>query len=1129
MDSQKFEEISPAAPVAVVGRRYVLREKLGAGSMGVVYQALDRLTGTPVALKRVTAPATRWQFNARKTDGGNTRLALAHEFQTLASMRHPNIISVLDYGFDDARQPYFAMELLDHPKTILDAGRGQPLNVKIDLIIQMLRALTYIHRRGVVHRDLKPTNVLVVGEHQVKLLDFGLAISPENEDIEDENTSGTLAYMSPEVLLGSPASVASDLYAIGVIAYELIGGRHPFEINDVSRLINQILNEAPETIGLPVNADVALVLERLLAKKPGARFPDAMTAILALSEAVGEPPPSETSAIREGFLQSALFVGREYELNVLARALDMAQEGKGSAWLVGGESGVGKSRLLLELRTLALVNGALALRGQAVSEGGGAYQLWREPMRALAALTPLDDNEAGVLKPYIPDIAVLVGRPVSHVTQLDAKAAQTRLFVTILNILKRQPQPLVITVEDLHWANPEDLSLLQRLAAAAPELHLLLLGSYRDDERPQLPASLPEMESFHLERLPRAAIADLAESMLGAAGRNPALVEFLQRETEGNVLFLVEVVRTLAEDAGQLERVGDVPLPVNIFSGGLREVVQRRLGKLPPDARQLLDVAAVIGRQIDPALMQYLAPGTRLDEWLNSCASAAVLSVQDGVWRFDHDKLREGALFEMDAATRRTHHARVAGAMEQVYAAAPEHYAALAYHWGMAKNTAAEARFAGMAGAQALSVSAFADAARLFERALQLSQGSAKETAMLMQQLAEASIGLSDFERAKRQYQESLALCRVARERSGIACSLNGLGTVAEAHGDYAEAARYFDESLTIYREMRDQAGEADVLSNLSNLAYKQGDYGKARELAHEALYVNRLIDNKVGIANTLRGLGVLLASIGNYKAATQQFEESLALYREVGQRLGIAAVVNNLGVLAGYAGDFRRAKALYYESLAMKAEIGDKRGRATSLNNLSIVTLRLGEHEESRLLLQECLDYYEAVGDKQGIADSMINMGRVVLATGDYEEARRLFERGRALSAELGEQWGVALALLNMGHLARQLDEDADAARLFYESLHIANGIRKASTILAILVEFALLWAKHGRAQDAFALASFTRQHPAIDSEFKDYADTLYADLSPALPPYLKSTALIRYGSLDAAVADVLKQESQG
>src|SRR5262249_36551848 len=157
----------------------------------------------------------------------------------------------------------------------------------------------------------------------------------------------------------------------------------------------------------------------------------------------------ETAAIRESYLQAAELVGRDHELIQLTNAMDKAIDGHGSSWLVGGESGVGKSRFLEELRTLALVNGVLVVRGQCVSEGGALYAPWRPALRWLSLFTPLEKNEARVLKTIVPDIAEFVGYDVSDAPELSPLQAQERLLSAMLSVFKRQQQPIVLILEDL--------------------------------------------------------------------------------------------------------------------------------------------------------------------------------------------------------------------------------------------------------------------------------------------------------------------------------------------------------------------------------------------------------------------------------------------------------------------------------------------------------------------------------------------------------------------------------------------------------------------------------------------------------------------------------------------------------
>ena len=240
IDLQFSSSPPPEAKNITVNGRYIIHEKIGEGGMGVVYRATDRLAEHILAFKQVIVPT--WEFNIEDSKTAseleeNLRLALAHEFETLASLRHPNIISVLDYGFDEERRPYFTMDYLMGAKTILDAGQRLDDLGKVRLIQQMLQALAYLHRRGILHRDLKPANVLVT-YRTVRILDFGLATTQKST----MQAAGSIPYIAPEVWEDEPHSEAADLYAVGIIAFELFAGSHPFDVNS-PRFLEQVLDE----------------------------------------------------------------------------------------------------------------------------------------------------------------------------------------------------------------------------------------------------------------------------------------------------------------------------------------------------------------------------------------------------------------------------------------------------------------------------------------------------------------------------------------------------------------------------------------------------------------------------------------------------------------------------------------------------------------------------------------------------------------------------------------------------------------------------------------------------------------------------------------------------------------------
>lgn len=791
-------------------RRYQLLEKVGEGGMGAVYKAHDNLTGATVALKQVTTSATNLVFNSRG-DSSNLHIALALEFQTLASLRHPNIISVLDYGFDENRDPFFTMEYLDKAQTITDAGKEKSLDEKLNFMLEMLQSLVYLHQRDVLHRDLKPDNVLVV-DGQVKVMDFGLSLVMKGSNVSSSDTVGTIAYMAPELFQDASPSKSADLYAVGVMAYELIAGHYPFKQDNIGMLIRHIMMTDIDVTLLDVNEGVIAVLEKLLAKTHEDRYSNVRDVIRDLYNAIDRPMPLETVAIRESFLQAAKFVGRDAEMQKLRAVWNESASGKRNTWLVGGESGVGKSRLLDELRIRALVDGALVLRGQTVSEGGGLYHLWRDVSRNLILYSELADEQASILKPLIRDIGHLLDKDIDDAPRVNPQQAQLRLFNTVASLFRQQAQPVLLILEDLHWARSESLALLDHLSQNLSDVSILIIGNYRDDERPDFPENHPYMQHMKLKRLDADSIAELSVSMLGETGKQPQVIDILERETEGNVFFLVEVVRALAEDAGQIENIGIMTLPQTIFAQGILTVIERRLNKIPDSAQSLLQYAAIIGRQLDLPVLKSLNTVQNFEDWLVMCSNAAVLEIQGDHWRFTHDKLREHLLSQVNTQQQSPLYRTVAEAMETVHSSAPR-LSTLAYLWRMAGNTEKEFNYSSLAGQQALKNSANLEAISYLERALDLLETLPKDTEHdqheLMLQLALGSaISLTKghwSSEAEKPYSRARELSKKVEESSEFFQALWGQWLFYSLRAGWALAVEIGDQLLALAERSQDE------------------------------------------------------------------------------------------------------------------------------------------------------------------------------------------------------------------------------------------------------------------------------------------------------------------------------------
>lgn len=979
----------------MIGKRYLQQEQLGIGGMGVVFRVFDRLNQETVALKRVIRmgeAAIPPGSNAER-HSLNLRMALAQEFGTLASLRHPYIIDVLDYGFDADRHPFFTMELLEDARPLVKAVTDAPQTEKLRVIGQLLQALNYLHRRGVLHRDLKPDNV-VLFNGSVKVLDFGLAVARQFAGENEDETVGTLAYMAPEIIQGLPASAASDLYAIGVMLYEMLAGRHPFDASSPSTLINQTLTQMPDVQGLNLEPALTLLLDTLLAKDPAMRgtTDEALSLLMTVDR---KQIAIETDTIRDSFLQAAEFVGREDELSRLTIALASTQGGAGSGWLLGGESGVGKSRLLDELRTWALVKGVQVVRGQAVAEAAQPYQVWRGVLRWLVLLTDLSDLEASVIKPLVPDIAALLDRPVDDAPELDLQAMQQRLHATIEEVLLRQTEPLLIVLEDLHWASADDLGLLKRLSRTLDAKPLLIVGSYRDDEKETLPEQLPDMQVLKLNRLGSSAITKLSEAMLGPVGRQAAVVELLQRETEGNVFFVVEVVRALAEEAGTLDRITGNNLPQQVFAGGIQAVTDRRLNRIPASARPLLELAAILGRQLDMGLLSAAAPDIDMETWQTQASAAAILTVQDDTWRFAHDKLRERLLSTLSPDARRAHHRNAAATIEQVYGATPEQLTHLAYHWGMAGDAAKEAHYAARAGELMLANASYREAIDYLTDALALNQQTGSERAYFEHQLAEAHYCLGELD--------------ASRDHAEIALTLLGLGLPKSTPAQAAALARqiglqvlhrrqperYFARPVEDRRELLTKIRAYERLAVLYYLANKTlismacgfytlnnaELYGVSAELARAysnitvacgliplhgqaRAYLARALKTAEQAPRALRWIlfvsGIYHNGIGEFKTSLDEFARAVQIVQEQGDRNGYEEVLTSLTKARYYSGQLQQCLEVARNLEEVSRVRNNHVNRVAGIIDQFAALYRLGRTEAMAALMPRMKDELE-------------------------------------------------------------------------------------------------------------------------------------------------------------------------
>jgi tetratricopeptide (TPR) repeat protein len=771
-----------AAPPAQLGP-YRILGRLGSGGMGVVYRAQHVDTGLEAAVKTVLVPY------------GSELAGLRSEIHSLARLRHPGIVRVLGEGVYRGL-PWYAMELLKG-RTLADfaselgraddravAAGGRLADVTA-LARRLCAPLAFLHGRGIVHRDLKPSNVFIRDDGTPVVMDFGLVARFEGavgrEVIEVAGAvSGTAAYMSPEQATGQFVDARSDLYALGCILYELVVGRPPFWAASSTAIIAQHVGAAPvppseRVAGVPPALD-RLIL-RLLAKEPAARIGHADDVEVALAEIDGAALPAAAAA--RGYLYRPQLAGREGVLDALAARLAAARDGRGSFVLIGGESGLGKTYLAATVCREATLRGMRVITGECLPLATLAADVRGAPLhplrRLFEALADLcrERGRAGteallgargpILAAYEPALGQLPGQSeLPPPRPVPAEAERARLLAALTGTLAAlaDDRPLLLVVDDLQWADELSLSFLTsldgRYLGARP---LVVLGTYRSEEVGESLRALVESRAAHgvrLAHLDEATVARVVGDMLAIPDPPAAFIGVLARRSGGNPFFVAELLRTAVAErllfrergtwrvsAGELPAATQVMYEALPLPTSLRDLIGRRLGMLSERSRRLVEVAAVVGREVAGALLAEVG-GAAADEVLDALEELLARQVLDeaapGHFRFVHDKLREIAYAGIAPERRRALHRGAARALEA--AGDPAQMSSeLAHHFTEAGDVRKAIHYLEAAGAQAARSFANQETINFLTRALALDAGSPEPVPALRRAAWERAVG----------------------------------------------------------------------------------------------------------------------------------------------------------------------------------------------------------------------------------------------------------------------------------------------------------------------------------------------------------------------------------------------------
>ncbi len=733
-----------AMPTAIAGGRYRIRRILGEGARKRVYLARDARLDRDVAVALIRAE----RLDRAALDGIHLE---ARSVARLAD--HPRIVPVYDSGEEDGA-PYVVSQYMAggtlSGRLLRATEHRIPLDTALRFADQILQALEHAHAHGVIHRDVKPENVWLTEDGFAKLGDFGLARVIGKADPSAEGTTvGTALYMAPEQALGRGGDHRSDLYSFGASLYELLTGRPPFEGESVAEVIARQIQATPEPPSLR-NSEIPAALDalvlKLLEKQPERRFESATAVRQALRELAApaarsvraDEPPNDAA-------EPHVFVGREQEIAKLRKGLDEALSGNGRLFVLVGEPGIGKTRAAELLASYASRRGCLVLTGRSFEgEGAPAFWPWVQILRSYIEVqdTSRLESELGGGAATIAQIVPEVRERFPGLAELsvfEGEEARFRLFDAVTSFLKRAAamQPLVLVLDDLHWADKPSLLLLQFVARELAGTRLLVIGTYRDVEvqyghplTELLPALRRErvFERILLRGLPEEDVRALVLALAGADVPG-AFVRAIYRETEGNPFFIEETLRHLAEE-GVFSREGgrwvsrispdEIGLPE-----GVREVIGRRLSRLSAECRKILSMASVLGRDFDARALEQVSQleGKRTGELLEEAVTAQLIETEarGHRHRFTHALVRETLYAELGAGERVRLHKKIADALFTVHGDDPAHLAELAYHAceaGPAGDVDRAIELARRAAEHADAQFAYEEAVGFYERAL---------------------------------------------------------------------------------------------------------------------------------------------------------------------------------------------------------------------------------------------------------------------------------------------------------------------------------------------------------------------------------------------------------------------------
>ena len=1000
----------PSPPIGKTFGHYRILAQLGAGGMGVVYSAYDTVLERKVAVKVV---GDRVLVNKTAHD------LLLHEARAASSLNHPNICTIHEVGDSDG-EAYIVMEQVEgQPLSSLLGPNGLSPDLVVLYGIQIAGALAHAHEHGVIHRDLKSTNVVVTPQGRVKVLDFGLAARLRNTEFQEAVSSkapitesrmivGTLPYLAPELLRGQPADARTDIWALGVLLYEMASGTHPFRGNTAFELSSAILRDAPTPLRTSVPSGLSAVILRCLEKPPGNRYQRSSELHSALEALRGSqpvlPPGPEVDTFR-----ATRWLLLSMPLVIIILVLVFNWRGSRD-WLFHHGSkavapvSVPSPKLRKSVAVLGFQNASkrdeTAWLSTALSEMLATELSAGEKLRiipgenvarmerdlSLAETNTLASDTLKRVHNYLGSDLMLVG---GYTSLGKASGGQLRLDVRLQDATTGETIAAVaesgseINLFDLVSRVGSDLRRRLGIGEVAPVDAAGAQASY---------PSTPEAARLYTQGLSKLRVFDSRAALASLEGTVSADPKFA----------LGHYALALAWTAlGYDEKAKDEAKLAFELSGHLsredRMLVEARYREMTQDWPVAIDVYRTLvsffpdNAEYGLRLARAQSRSGKIKDALGTIATLRMLPPpQNADPRID---LQQAYAMQISGDSQ-----------------------------GM------------LAASVAAANQAAAQGSRFVEASARLSEGT-------------AHFRLGEKDKALAAWEQSRRLWADAGYPGEVAKTMINTGTIWQQMGNLPEAKKRYEEALSIWKTSGNKLGQMNALASLGDLRSDEGDLAGARQMHLESLAIAHDVHATPDIAGALMELGDDQIALGDAAGALSKDREAVDLARQFGGRGALTEILAHISRAYYLNGDLRSAKQAIQESLDIARQINNKSHVALAMTNWGEILMAEGDLPQARKNLEEAFRIRTEIGQKSNAAGTRLQLAALSIEEGNAADAehaarevRDEYRKERHPDDEIGADVVLLQALHAQGKSDEAQREAGDAKLLLAKSQNVFN-----------------------------------------------------------------------------------------